>query len=200
MKVTAIVLMLLATLVTISVATAQASDNVILYFFWGQGCPHCAAEKPFLEKMEQKYPQLEVKEFETWYNRENAELFQKFVSVHSVPPPYGVPTTFVGNDYVVGYNSDTTTGKQIENLVKNCIQYGCQDAGEGIISTPTHVTPAPLTPTIVLTPIQTAATSTQMPVQTTATAPTPPTPGFEILYGIIGLSLIAYLLNGKKRR
>jgi len=176
MKVAAILIMLLTTLVTIPVATAQVSDNVTLYFFWGTGCPHCAAEKPFLEQLEQKYPQLEVKEFETWYNRENAELFQKFLAVHSVPSPYGVPTTFVGNDYTVGYGSDTTTGKQIENLVKNCIQYGCPDAGAGIILTPTPV-----------------PTGTQTPVQTTATAPTPQEPGFEILYGIIGLLVIVYL-------
>jgi thiol-disulfide isomerase/thioredoxin len=146
-------------LVTISMAAAQTSDGVTIYFFWGQGCPHCGAEKPFLEQLEQKYPQLEVKEFETWYNRENAELFQKFLTAHSVPAPYGVPTTFIGNDHVTGYGSDATTG-------------------DGII------------PTLAVT---------SAPAPTTA-AQTQPAAGFEILCGIIGLSLAAYLLNEKKRR
>ncbi len=163
---------LFSILVTMSIATAQMSDGVTIYFFWGQGCPHCDAEKPFLEQLEQKYPRLEVKEFETWYDRENAELFQKFLAAHSVPSPYGVPTTFIGNDYIVGYGSDATTGEQIEKLVKKCIQNGCPDAGEGII------------PTLAAT----TATHTQ------------PAAGFEMLCGIICLSLAAHLLHGKKRR
>ncbi len=26
-------------------------DKTTIYFFWGDGCPHCATEKPFLEDM-----------------------------------------------------------------------------------------------------------------------------------------------------
>ena len=127
---------LLFCIIIICVTTAQAPDSsVTLYFFGGEGCSHCALEKPLLEQLAQKYPQLEVKEYETWYNKEDKELFQKFLKAHDVPPPHGVPTTFVGTDYVVGYGSDTTTGMQIEDMVKNCIQYGCPDAGESIIQT-----------------------------------------------------------------
>lgn len=48
-----------------------AQQKVKLWFFWGQGCPHCAAEKPFLEELAKKYPQLEIKEFEVYYSKEN---------------------------------------------------------------------------------------------------------------------------------
>ncbi|MEM5782671.1 MAG: thioredoxin family protein, partial [Candidatus Aenigmatarchaeota archaeon] len=45
--------------------------KICVYFFFGQGCPHCAEEKPFLEEMKNKYPQLEIYDFEVYYNQEN---------------------------------------------------------------------------------------------------------------------------------
>ena len=45
-----------------------------IYFFWGDGCPHCAKEKPFLEKLEEKYPEVKVYDFEVWKNSENRQL------------------------------------------------------------------------------------------------------------------------------
>ena len=53
-----------------------ATEKIEIYFFWGQGCPHCAKEKPFLEELKQKYPQLEIKEFEVYYSQE-IENFSK---------------------------------------------------------------------------------------------------------------------------
>ena len=50
---------------------------VTLYFFWGDGCPHCTNQKPFLEELKQKYSSLEIKEYETWRDAGNAELFRK---------------------------------------------------------------------------------------------------------------------------
>jgi thiol-disulfide isomerase/thioredoxin len=29
-------------------ALAQSNEPVVIYFFWGDGCPHCATQKPFL--------------------------------------------------------------------------------------------------------------------------------------------------------
>ncbi len=115
----------------ISVPTAHASsEKVVLYFFWGEGCPHCAHEKPFLEQLEQKYTELEVKSFETWGNQENAKLFSDMAKAYGTSA-MGVPTTFIGNfEPIVGYGSDETTGKQIEDKVIYCIENGCIDPGE----------------------------------------------------------------------
>ncbi len=105
-------------------------EKVTLYFFWGDGCPHCAHEKPFLEELEQKYPELEVKSFETWRNQENAKLFSDMADAYGTRA-MGVPTTFIGDfEPIVGYGSDETTGKQIEDKVAYCIQNGCIDPAE----------------------------------------------------------------------
>lgn len=128
--------------------------KVEIYFFWGQGCPHCAEEKPFLEKLKQKYPQLEVKAFEVYYNKENQDLFQKVASAYNTQVE-GVPTTFIGKDFVVGFGSEETTGKEIEKLIQNCLSNSCPSPGEILklgnvnqwkpdnSSSPTLVSPTP---------------------------------------------------------
>lgn len=65
------ILVLLAALLVITplaapvVSRAAPRDEVTLYFFWGEGCPHCAAAKPVLAELDTRYPpQLEVRSFE----------------------------------------------------------------------------------------------------------------------------------------
>ncbi len=105
-------------------------SKVVVYFFWGNGCPHCAKEKPFLEKLEGKYPQLKVYYLEVWYNSTNAELFQKMAEAYGTKA-MGVPTTFIGTfPPIVGYADDSTTGAKIESMIKYCIENGCPDPKE----------------------------------------------------------------------
>ena len=106
-----------------------STEKVEIYFFWGQGCPHCAKEKPFLEELKQKYPQLEVKDFEVYYSRENQELFKKAAQAYKTQPA-GVPMTFIGKDFIVGFESEKTTGKEIENLIQKCLQTYCPSPTE----------------------------------------------------------------------
>jgi cytochrome c biogenesis protein CcdA/thiol-disulfide isomerase/thioredoxin len=106
-----------------------ATEKVEIYFFWGQGCPHCAQEKPFLEELKQKYSQLEVKEFEIYNSRENQELFKKVAQAYKTQAQ-GVPTTFIDKDFIVGFGTKETTGKQIENLIQNCLTTTCPSPEE----------------------------------------------------------------------
>ncbi len=110
----------------------NGSDKVVVYFFWGDGCPHCAKEKPFLEDLEQKYPELEVKMFEVYYSQDNQELFKEVAQAYGIQAR-GVPATFIGDfDPVVGYGSDQTTGKEIEDMIKQCIQDECINPGSNL--------------------------------------------------------------------
>ncbi len=95
----------------VDITIIHANNNVTLYFFWGKGCPHCAQEEIFLKQLEKKYPQLEVKSYEVWYNRENAKLFSQMAEAYGTRPE-GVPTTFIGDfKPVVGYRNYEITGK-----------------------------------------------------------------------------------------
>lgn len=96
-----------------------------LYLFEGQGCPHCAEEKIFLERLKKKYPTLEVKEFEVWYDKKNAAFFSQVIRAAHVQHA-GVPTTVIGKKLFIGYNEQTE--KAIEKAVAECVKQGCADA------------------------------------------------------------------------
>ncbi len=113
-------------------ASAQAENNqAILYFFWGNGCPHCAEAEPFLKELVKKYPQMEVRAYEVWYNDENQALFQKMGVAYGYTPK-AVPGIFLGESHWEGYTS--AIGSEIESAVAACIQNGCKDAGTGVVS------------------------------------------------------------------
>ena len=109
--------------ITGSVIQEVNSDNrVVVYFFWGDGCPHCAEEEPFLDSLKQKYPSLEVKMFETWYNKENAERFQQMAESFGTSAQ-GVPTTFIGDKYWVGFAEYMKP--EMEDYIEYCLENGC---------------------------------------------------------------------------
>ena len=117
-------ILILFTTTIMSLASAQSdSSEVTIYFFWGDGCPHCAAEKPFLEELQQKYPDIEIKMFETWKNPDNAKLFNEVAKAYGTTAQ-GVPTTFIGDKFWVGYAD--YLGNQMEEKVIVCIQNGCE--------------------------------------------------------------------------
>jgi hypothetical protein len=75
--------------------------------------------------MKDKYPNLEVKEYETWNNRENQLLFQQMATAYGIKPQ-GVPSTFLGdNQPIVGFNEDMEEG--MEEQIKVCLKNGCID-------------------------------------------------------------------------
>ena len=45
-----------------------AKGGVTLYFFWGEGCSHCARAKPFVAELAKRYPRLQVRDYEVLHN------------------------------------------------------------------------------------------------------------------------------------
>jgi len=124
---------------------AQEEPPVVVYMFWGDGCPHCAVAKPFFEKMAQKYPQIELRFFEVWYSPENQEKFITMAKAYGFEPS-GVPTIFIGDKYWEGYVEDMEP--MFEEELKQCVVFGCKDAGAGIIvPLPENATTVPSTST-----------------------------------------------------
>jgi len=108
------------------------TEKVVVYFFWGDGCPHCAHQKPFMENLTQKYPQLEIKAYEVWNNPENAKLFEEMAKAYGIRAS-GVPMTFIGGfEPTIGYGSEQTTGVELEEKIDYCIEYGCVDPADKV--------------------------------------------------------------------
>lgn len=113
----------------IAVAAQEATD-VPIYFFWGDGCPHCEDQKPVLQRLARSNRRITLYDYEVWYSRENMALFTQMSGALGFEPR-GVPTTFVGNRYWVGYSDQI--GAEIEAHVKLCLEAACPDLGVGLV-------------------------------------------------------------------
>lgn len=119
-------------------AAQENNENVKLniYYFWGDGCPRCAEQKPFLEELAQRYPSIAIHSYEVWYAEENRGIFSNMAGKFGFEPS-GVPTTFLGDKFWVGFNDQIKA--DIERAVQVCLQTGCPDAGAGVQGIPTDI-------------------------------------------------------------
>ncbi|HBM45807.1 MAG: hypothetical protein UT05_C0002G0035 [Parcubacteria group bacterium GW2011_GWF2_38_76] len=106
---------------------AQENKNIVnVYFFWGNGCPHCANEKPFLDKIEKENEYVHINRYEVWENKENLDLLINIGKELGVNVS-GVPLTLVGDESFVGY-AEGYTSKQIEDRIAYCSTNKCKDS------------------------------------------------------------------------
>ena len=56
------------------------AENIDIYLFYGDGCPHCKAEKEYLNEIKDKY-EITIHEYETWYNSDNEKLFFEIIKL-----------------------------------------------------------------------------------------------------------------------
>ncbi len=121
-----------------SITLAQeTNDEVDIYLFTADGCPHCSAEKVFLDKLRQKYDNLNIHVLEVTKNRENAELLAK-VGKELNADVSGIPFTVIGEQYFIGWHDEETTGKEIEAAVHCVMQNHCEDVVSGLITSVTQ--------------------------------------------------------------
>ncbi len=107
------------------VFSVEANDTLNAYFFYGDGCPHCGKEADFLAEMEKKFPNLEVKDFEIYHNRENALLLREIGQSLSTDIK-GVPFLVIGNKHFAGYD-ESITSREVEEAIEGCSKMGCPD-------------------------------------------------------------------------
>ncbi|MFA6512421.1 MAG: hypothetical protein WCV86_04850 [Patescibacteria group bacterium] len=116
---------------------ARAQEDVLhpvdVYFFWGDGCPHCAKEESFLEQIQERYPSMRVHALEVWHDAENRALLSAVGNALSLDVS-GVPVAIIGGQYIPGYYTDETTGAEIEQRIQECIATPCADPVASIVT------------------------------------------------------------------
>ena len=122
-----LIFLLVVVIISGLVPLAEAADAPVLYLFWGDGCPHCEKEKEFLHELQQRYPQLEMRWFETWEHQELKNLADAIRKAYAIERA-SVPLTVLGNWTVIGFVSPEESGVQIEEQVIQCLANGCIDA------------------------------------------------------------------------
>jgi len=105
-----------------ALAQEKQEKPVTLYYFYGETCPNCKKAKVFLSQLEEKYLTLEIKSYEVFNNRDNAELFLKLLESCGEEKRVRVPAIFIGQEVIIGYLNDQTTGQKIEKAVKVCLE------------------------------------------------------------------------------
>lgn len=82
----------------------KEEGKVNIYFFWGDGCPHCESEFAFFDSIESEYGDYyNLYTFETWKNEKNAELLKIFSDAMEVESR-GVPYTIIGEEVFTGFS------------------------------------------------------------------------------------------------
>ncbi len=97
----------------------EQASSIQLDFFWTQHCPHCRKARPFIARLTESYPWLEVNSYPLDNNPDNVRLFlnkagRLGMSANSVPA-----FIFCGQ-MLVGFADAETTGKQIERKLLDC--------------------------------------------------------------------------------
>lgn len=121
------ILLLVIVILSGFLSQSEAANTPVLYFFWGDGCPHCEKEKEFLHELQQRYPQLDMRWFETWNHLELKEFAGAIRKAYAVERA-SVPLTILGDWTMIGFGSPEDSGVQIEDQVLQCFVNGCIDA------------------------------------------------------------------------
>ncbi len=125
-KIKYIILCLLVIVVGVLPVNAKENDKITIYFFHGDGCPHCSEESKFLSSLENKYKNVNIISYEVWYNDENAELLDKVKKSLNIKSN-GVPLTIIGETNIVGYTD------VIGDKIKRAISYYQKEDYEDIM-------------------------------------------------------------------
>ena len=83
-------------------AAPSQGKEVKLVLFYLDGCPHCEAEKEWLQNMQSKYPALVVEMYEV---NSNKSLFLKMSEEYNISSS-SAPTTFVGGRVFVSFSDE----------------------------------------------------------------------------------------------
>lgn len=108
-------IILIAVLFFCLLTNVNAKEKSInIYFFNGDGCPHCAEEEEYLNKIKKQYSNIKIVKYEVWYNKKNAEFMNLVKEKLNITSP-GVPITIIGKTYIIGYND--VAGEKLNRMI-----------------------------------------------------------------------------------
>ncbi|HOY56235.1 MAG TPA: hypothetical protein PLH37_02310 [bacterium] len=105
---------------------AQAQNKLNIYFFWQQGCPHCASERPFLENLVKQNSAVKLQAFDISSNKDSLDLLIDIGKKLDINIS-GVPFTLIGENYFIGWYDEQTTGVAIQQAVDLALNSSCRD-------------------------------------------------------------------------
>ncbi len=97
----------------------EREEEVVMHFFWSQGCPYCEREKEFIrEVLRPEYPELEIRDHNI-ADRSTHDTLRELAGRTGAQQHLGVtPLTFVGEEYFVGFDGPAGVGQEIIEVVE----------------------------------------------------------------------------------
>jgi len=102
-------------------------ESLAVYFFYAHGCTYCEKARGFLIDLEQKYPQIQIMDYEIYLNVDNRLAYENFIELLG-SKPQGLPAIIIGKRIWVGFQ--TIYEEQMDAEIQICLQNGCENAGE----------------------------------------------------------------------
>jgi len=158
-----------------------AGKPVELYFFEGQGCPHCARMKSFLDGLKADYPNLTVKDFEVYFNKDNQDLFTRIGEAYGSGSS-GVPMIFIGEEAITGESYE-----KLKNAVIKCSEEGCASPSSKLESENTNTNKVTNENSNTNRPVSGSSNKNEIV-------------GWIVIgvFAAVGVGLVIYLLKGRK--
>lgn len=123
----------------------EEDTRVKIYFFRGEGCPHCAEAEEFFKSIKEEYGQYyKILDYETWKDANNADLLQKVGKARGEEIT-GVPYILIGDKSWAGYH--TSYDEDIKAAIKAEYEKDVADRydiaklvdfGDGLVEEPDH--------------------------------------------------------------
>jgi glutaredoxin len=114
------------------VRSSPAKGKIVVYLFWGRGCPHCEKEKSFFADRQRENPALEVRSYEVWYDKKNAGLLASMLQARGMQSS-GVPVTFIDGQVLAGFTGQTEV--RLFAAIRECGTRSCADPGDVLTAT-----------------------------------------------------------------
>ena len=98
-------------------------NKINIYFFWGDGCPHCEEEYEFWDSIIDDYKDKinHIYGLEVWKNKKNASDMKKFAKFNKEEIK-GVPYTIIGDKTFIGF--DKSMKKQMKEKIDEVYEAG----------------------------------------------------------------------------
>lgn len=101
-----------------------AAQPVDLYLFRGEECPFSAQAQISLGQLSAKYPELNIKNFEIFYNQANRNIYFNIGKAYNLDlKEIPVPVILIGEKAFIGYTP--AIASNVEQTIIKCLGKGC---------------------------------------------------------------------------
>ena len=121
-----IVLVLLSIVLFFPITASCQSGEVVVEFFYEDGCSNCAGAEPVVDKVIQGYDKISYSKYEILSNNGGMKVYDRMVSEYGIT---SVPAVVVNHQVTITYSDYNGDEKQLEELLVTGIENAPQIPG-----------------------------------------------------------------------